>query len=260
MGMSASQSRLLSLTARLSDLELSAQNISNSKIRLADQSEQASKAYLDALDKEKLTVISSDTLQYIDATAHNLTTYNAVSTLDKQRFLKDFSGRVVVGQNVASAYGGGLSSFLATFAGTPPDAGAVAYYTNVYNEIAAGGYNVASNSNLNDTEWLYQQLKSGNIFLSEWDSTSGPDGAGDFIDVSWTSGDATLQTKSDPIVLAKTQAQYEVTMASIQSKDKRFDMELQTINTEHSAIQTEITSVQKVIDKNIQRSFKSFDA
>lgn len=260
MGMSASQSRLLSLTARLSDLELSAQNISNSKIRLADQSEQASKAYLDALDKEKLTVISSDTLKYIDATAHNLTTYNAVSTLDKQRFLKDFSGRVVVSQTVASAYGGGLGSFLATFAGTPPDDGAVAYYTNVYNEIAASGYNVISNSNMNDTEWLYQELKFGNLFLSEWDSTAGPDGAGDFIDVSWTSGDATLQTKSDPTMLAKTQAQYEVTMASIQSKDKRFDMELQTINTEHSAIQTEIDSVKKVIDKNIQRSFKSFDA
>ena len=43
MGMSASQARLLSLTARLSDNEHSGQNISYAKIRLADQTEQANK-------------------------------------------------------------------------------------------------------------------------------------------------------------------------------------------------------------------------
>jgi hypothetical protein len=58
MGMSASQARLLSLTARLSDLEYSAQSISNSKIRLADASAEASREYSEALDKEKYTVLA----------------------------------------------------------------------------------------------------------------------------------------------------------------------------------------------------------
>ena len=56
MGLSASQARLLSLTARLSDLELRAQTISNAKIRLSDQSEGASRKYSDALDKQTLKI------------------------------------------------------------------------------------------------------------------------------------------------------------------------------------------------------------
>ena len=38
MGMSASQARLLSITARLTDNEMSSQLITNSKLRLADKS------------------------------------------------------------------------------------------------------------------------------------------------------------------------------------------------------------------------------
>ena len=61
MGLSASQGRMLSLTARLSDLEFRAQSIQNQKIRLADQSEAASKNYLDALAAKKLTAYNSET-------------------------------------------------------------------------------------------------------------------------------------------------------------------------------------------------------
>jgi len=59
---------------------------------------------------------------------------------------------------------------------------------------------------------------------------------------------------------AKAEATYESTMASIQTKDKRFDLQLKQIDTEHSATQTEVDSVKKVIDKNTERSFKMFSA
>ena len=42
MGISASQARLLSITARLTSNEYESQQISNAKMRLATQSEQAS--------------------------------------------------------------------------------------------------------------------------------------------------------------------------------------------------------------------------
>ena len=324
MGMSASQARMLSLTARLSDLEFSAQSISNSKIRLADQSEQVSQAYSDALDKEKITVMSADSSTYIDANAYNLTTYNAISSTDKQRFLKDSSDRILVTNSLALAYSnsqatGSTSHSLkqsystveaylraslgyatqseATSAGRTYDASAIAYntnkytglegllngldytsnpnntnatltkddgatsyYKNVMNEIIASGYNSVDKDKMMDNEWLYKQLNSGNIFLSEWNSKGGTEGTGAFEKISWSSGDVTLQTKSDQTSLAKAEAEYNVSMASIQSKDKRFDLQLQSINTEHTAIQTEIDSVKKVIDKNIERSFKSFNA
>ena len=54
MGLAASQARLLSITARLSDNELHSQQISNSKVRLADKTQEASQEYIQALNATKL--------------------------------------------------------------------------------------------------------------------------------------------------------------------------------------------------------------
>ena len=53
MGMSASQARLLTITGRLTDNELRSQTITNSKLRLAQKSSEASQEYMDALSSEK---------------------------------------------------------------------------------------------------------------------------------------------------------------------------------------------------------------
>ena len=55
MGMSASQARLLSITSRMNDVEFKSQQISNTKIRLADESEQVANDYTKALNKQKYT-------------------------------------------------------------------------------------------------------------------------------------------------------------------------------------------------------------
>ncbi len=54
MGMSASQARLLSITTRLTNNEFRAQTITNSKLRLAEKSEEASAEYMDALNSQTL--------------------------------------------------------------------------------------------------------------------------------------------------------------------------------------------------------------
>lgn len=269
MGMSASQARMLSLTARMSDLELQAQSISNAKIRLADESEAASRNYSEALDKQKLTVksFSDGETRYIDATAYNLTHYHAVSDMDKQRFIKDASGRVLIDGEMGQAYdaaGGDLDTFLNLLIPTDPiqngyDEKKIEYYTNIFNEIQeSGGYNSPGDNNLNDPEWLQAQVSAGTIFLVEYDEDAN-NGYGDFVEKSWTSGDNNIQEKDDKLMLAKAEAEYETTMADIQSKDKRFDLQLKEIDTEHQAITQEIESVKTVINKNIERSFKVFN-
>ena len=55
MGMAASQARLLSITARMTDVEYKSQQISNIKVRLADESEHVANDYTKALNKQKLT-------------------------------------------------------------------------------------------------------------------------------------------------------------------------------------------------------------
>ncbi|MDD3594623.1 MAG: hypothetical protein PHX18_08355 [Candidatus Gastranaerophilales bacterium] len=53
-------------------------------------------------------------------------------------------------------------------------------------------------------------------------------------------------------------AQYEADSAEVQAQDKRLEVELKNIETQHKAVETEYEAVKKVIDKNIETSFKTF--
>ena len=65
MGMSASQARLLSITSRLTNNEFRAQTITNSKLRLAEKSQEASAEYMDALNSQQLVFgVYSDNGEY----------------------------------------------------------------------------------------------------------------------------------------------------------------------------------------------------
>lgn len=48
----------------------------------------------------------------------------------------------------------------------------------------------------------------------------------------------------------------QATISSIQERDKNFELQSKQLDTQHQAVQTEIDSVQKVISKNIESSFK----
>ena len=77
MGMSASQARLLSITARMNDVEYKSQQIANTKIRLSDESEQVANAYTKALNKQKFTYTdySSGSAVKVDLDSSTLANY-----------------------------------------------------------------------------------------------------------------------------------------------------------------------------------------
>lgn len=125
MGLSASQARLLSITARLSDNELKSQQISNSKVRLADKSQEASRNYIAALDASKVMYSTYDDQgnpTKVDLTAATLYSYSPyksqytlvnssnqllVSALDAQNFqetnsLQEFLARYDLVDNDAT--------------------------------------------------------------------------------------------------------------------------------------------------------------
>ena len=62
----------------------------------------------------------------------------------------------------------------------------------------------------------------------------------------------------DKSALAKAEAEYEHTMKQLDRKDKRYDMDLNKLETERTALTTEYDSVKKVIEDNIDRTFKIF--
>lgn len=180
------------------------------------------------------TTVSSDSAKSIQQVLSGISVDDISSKIDGAKLSKDYSN----------------------------DASAISYYSNLFDELKEGNgaHKELTDKQMESSEWLSGQIQAGNIFLYEYDKTGGSKGTGDFVNITWNSGDASLDMQPDKKDTAKAEAKYESTMASIQAKDKRFDLELTSINTEHSAIQTEVDSVKKVIDKNIERSFKIFNA
>ena len=93
MGMSASQARLLSITARMNDVEYKSQQISNTKVRLADESEQVANEYTKALNKTKLTFNSYD--KQGNAVKYSLNSANMNGILKNQFKLVSTNGKQV---------------------------------------------------------------------------------------------------------------------------------------------------------------------
>ncbi len=96
MGMAAGQARLLSITARLTDNELRSQTITNSKLRLADKSSEASQEYMDALNSTQLMFgmySENGDLNYQSLTANTLLTYG---DLKNQYSLVNSAGQIML--------------------------------------------------------------------------------------------------------------------------------------------------------------------
>ncbi len=119
MGMAASQARLLSITARLTNNENSGQSVSYSKQRLADQTQQITNEYNEALDATKLTVLTGFNgaqANYEDI-SYKLMTGLQMAENTKQYVVTDTKGKVLVTENIATAYkksNGNYNQFLAS--------------------------------------------------------------------------------------------------------------------------------------------------
>ena len=107
-------------------------------------------------------------------------------------------------------------------------------------------------------EWLHDSLKQGIITMERINSAS----AYQFKELKWQSIIYTNATdiieSDDEQKIAYAEAEYKAVMAEVNTKDKKFQMELRQLDSEHNAILTEYESVKAAMDKNIDRSFKAF--
>ncbi len=117
MGMAAGQARLLSITARLTDNELRSQTITNSKLRLADKSTEASQEYMDALNSTQLMYGAYDgngNLSYQELTANSLLSYGE---LKNQYSLVNSNGQIMLNGSDIKKYeaSNSLAEFLYSY-------------------------------------------------------------------------------------------------------------------------------------------------
>ena len=181
MGMAASQARLLTITARMHDVEYQAQSIQNAKIQLSTQSDEVYQKYLEALDDTTLT-IKDDNGNTVTANFNNLCGINSVNTSHHYAILDDHD-RLVVPDDVASSYktfkekgGSDAYAFAIWMLSSDPDAtpeNVISRLQGVEDSVAEGTSNLAgTRENLNkiaeealgdDKEVYKDDYKSGLI-------------------------------------------------------------------------------------------------
>lgn len=131
----------------------------------------------------------------------------------------------------------------------------VTYYRNIFNQMSACGYTTTDNeTNFKDPEWFVKQLKSGALTLSYY-STVDKAFVGTTLD-----SDESITEQEDSAAMVIAEQVYQSQMDKIESQDKQFDLQLNKLESEHNALQTEYESVKNVISKNVEKSFNVFNA
>lgn len=286
MGLSASQFRYLSLTARQSDLEYQSQIICQQRIELANKSTDAAKAYADGMNNKIIKVglngrntDGTATKTWKEMTYANLLEqgFNIIGSngapLDPSPYLDITEGATITGTKFQSLPDSAKEKFTAnddgtytanfnvrvadpTFNGMDVQSVLVSGQGQIvtsafYAFLRDHGYETGSYYDDKGEPTTYQKL------LDQYGSDSATAGLSTVID--WRADASNMfkqeyYTEDDPAVLAK----YEATTSEIQAQDKLMEQELKKIETEHKAIQTEMESVKKVIDKNIENTYKTF--
>lgn len=134
----------------------------------------------------------------------------------------------------------------------------------------AANYSVLDSKLASSSEWLQDALSQGSIYLevaSYEDSTNLiPDENNPtsvlLQGISWKStvysSCSDFTEMDDDNAIAKAEAEYQKKNNEINAKDQKYENKIKTLDTEHTALQTEYESVQSAMNKNIERSFKAF--
>ena len=288
MGMSASQARLLSITARMNDIEFKSQQVSNVKIRLADDSEKVANAYTAALNKQKFSFSTYDDKGNAVKFALNSSTiaqagfklmkrgssFTQVGNVNKSTIQtlaaqgKRFSIKLnssVASERLASVEKSFASSNVAktsilsregekqvsnpVFAIDNPKA---ATLNSVYELLDKGEVASISVADSNvPTKYTESQLYE----MIESGEFYLVDASGKEVSVS---GNVKLIQESDTTELAKAEAEYNAATAKINKKEKQLDNEMKSLDTEHNALKTEFDSVKSLIGENVEKTFNLF--
>lgn len=291
MGMSASQARFLSLTARKSNTEYQGQQINQARTVLSNQSSNLFNKMLElsvptAPNKASYTRVGYN---YTDSNGELVTLTDTKKTDDGSTYLFNLNEQ----QESLTFKTGSLNKAEVSFSD-----GSTANFTllsdNQDDYPKVDGMKIVSYQKDDQTYYTYipeedwQALKDDKTFIA-WGSTTKTYGnnkvyvsanvskstSGQINSVTYQDGttyNTTPVTYTDEEAYEAAYNQYEYDKANyekmmndinaqtevLQQEDRTLELQLKQLDTEHNAIQTEIDAVKKVIEKNVESSFKVF--
>ena len=286
MGLSASQARFLQLTARKSNLEYEAQRISFERLQLADKAAAASIEYNDKMSNRKLQYAYNDgqSVMNVDLTYTNYKNYinqqmNGLTSTTAPMFLVSSSGNKIIVSNdedmqdiinnnqieltrseieeakervkEAEEKGEDVGNYTKYIASIDISDGKEKYDVS---KFCPSDFMIVED--LDNVDNFQKALQDGIYYLGTYDIDE-EEGISGFNTKSLDaySSISEVYDKTDDAV---AQAEYDKIQSQIQSKDKKLEMILDQIETERNAVNTEMESVKKVIEENIDSSFKVF--
>ena len=241
MGMSASQARFLILTAQKNNNEYQAQRITHERMVLARETE-------------------SWTMEYNDKMNNKVLLFNAKTAADAD--LYNYNRRLTYDDIVRSELdeNPGLGGRLVTTSGkiVVPE-----LPTFDENGLSADGLTQDKyfvDPEVNRTDSLQRAITEGIYFIEllKYTSDIGEDGSS-WQKVDYSNTNETLISEvMDKTDDAAAQADYDEKQSLFQNKDKSLEMRLKQLESEHKALETEMESVKKVIQEDVEASFKTF--
>lgn len=223
MGLSASQARYLCLTARKNNIEFEIQQSTQAKMLLAQEIDTEATLWSNGMNIQHL-YYSVDGHTGMTQDMERLTYQLVTQSLDEGGLayqVKDSYGRLVVPE----------------LPDPMPEGKTVKDY--------------AVEPYCGQADYFETNLKTGNWTIQR------PDKDGKWQDLS-IAGAEFIYTGVDSEDYAIASREYDLKVEKLQRKEKQLDMRINQLAGEQNAIQTEMESIKKVIDKNIDETFKTF--
>ena len=126
-----------------------------------------------------------------------------------------------------------------------------AFWDALFNQICAKGW--VENINVKDDRYLQESFKNGNMYIS----TLSDDG---FYYQGNYATNTFIKEVTDEEGIAQAEARYAREKAKINNKENILDMKMKNLDTEISSLSTEYDTIKSVIQKNIEKSFKRYNA
>ena len=131
------------------------------------------------------------------------------------------------------------------------DIGQATFYDSLFNQICSKGW--TENNNIEDNEYLQEMLQSGMLYISKMKDD------GYYYQANYAT-DSYIKEISDDTTIAQAEAKYTTEKAKLNSKEETIDLKMKNLDTEISSLSTEYDTVKNTISKNIEKSFKRYNA
>lgn len=226
MGLSASQARYLQLTARKNDNEYEAQQINQQRMQISQKLQDISMKYSDGMNNRRLLFVSKTT-----------------EGCDVEKVKLSYSA-------ITSAAPEGLGYRLVNKDG-------IEVCPESKKEENGNSVSYCYDDRCLDSKFIEEQLRNGVWMLQRPSEETSASGSHLWENIHYSTV-SNIEDSLDTTDDAAISAEYEDKVAYFQHKDKELELHLQQLQTSHSAIQTEIDSVKKVIQKNTEKTFKTF--